>query len=75
MITSRGSPSPGDPLVLHIVALLVSAVVIYVACEWFVNAVEWFGAQFKVVAVAVGTILAAAGTWRPGRGGHDTIGP
>ncbi|HEY3718191.1 MAG TPA: sodium:calcium antiporter [Jatrophihabitantaceae bacterium] len=65
MITSRGSPSPGDPLVLHIVLLLVAAVVIYVACEWFVNAVEWFGAQFKVGAVAVGTILAAAGTALP----------
>ena len=50
---------------LHIVLLLVSAVVIYVACEWFVNAVEWLGAQFKVGAVAVGTILAAAGTALP----------
>jgi cation:H+ antiporter len=65
MITPLGSPSPGEPLVLHIVLLLVSAVVIYVACEWFVNAVEWFGAQFKVGAVAVGTILAAAGTALP----------
>jgi cation:H+ antiporter len=36
-----------------------------VACEWFVNAVEWFGAEFKVGAVAVGTILAAAGTAMP----------
>jgi cation:H+ antiporter len=51
--------------VLHIVLLLLSAVVIYVACEWFVNAVEWFGAQFKIGAVAVGTILAAAGTALP----------
>jgi cation:H+ antiporter len=65
VITSRGSPSPGEPLVLHIVLLLVSAVIIYVACEWFVNAVEWLGAQFKVGAVAVGTILAAAGTALP----------
>jgi cation:H+ antiporter len=51
--------------VLHIVLLLVCAVAIYVACGWFVNAVEWFGAQFKVGAVAVGTILAAAGTALP----------
>ena len=50
---------------LHIVLLLVSAVVIYLACEWFVNAVEWLGAQFKVGAVAVGTILAAVGTALP----------
>jgi cation:H+ antiporter len=41
------------------------AVVIYLACEWFVNAVEWFGVEFKVGAVAVGTILAAAGTALP----------
>ena len=50
---------------LHIVLLLVSAVLIYLACEWFVNAVEWLGAQFKVGAVAVGTILAAVGTALP----------
>jgi cation:H+ antiporter len=65
MIAPRGSPSPGVSLVLHIVLLLVSVVVIYVACEWFVNAVQWLGAQFEVGAVAVGTILAAAGTALP----------
>jgi cation:H+ antiporter len=40
-------------------------VVIYLACEWFVNAVEWLGARLKVGPVAVGTILAAAGTALP----------
>ncbi|MDQ1730671.1 MAG: cation:H+ antiporter [Pseudonocardiales bacterium] len=50
---------------IHVVLLLGCAVVIYLACEWFVNAVEWFGVEFKVGAVAVGTILAAAGTALP----------
>jgi cation:H+ antiporter len=51
--------------VVHIVLLLGSALVIYRACEWFVNAVEWLGVEFKVGAVAVGTILAAVGTALP----------
>ncbi|MDQ1718337.1 MAG: cation:H+ antiporter [Pseudonocardiales bacterium] len=50
---------------IHVLLLLGCAVVIYLACEWFVNAVEWFGVEFKVGAVAVGTILAAAGTALP----------
>jgi cation:H+ antiporter len=49
----------------HVVLLLVCAVVIYLACEWFVNAIEWLGAHLRVGAVAVGTILAAAGTALP----------
>jgi cation:H+ antiporter len=51
--------------VVHVVLLLVCAVVIYLACEWFVNAIEWLGAHLSVGAVAVGTILAAAGTALP----------
>jgi cation:H+ antiporter len=51
--------------VLHVVLLLACAVTIYFACEWFVNAVEWLGVQLKVGPVAVGTILAAAGTALP----------
>jgi cation:H+ antiporter len=50
---------------VHVVLLLACAVVIYLACEWFVNAVEWLGAHLRVGAVAVGTILAAAGTALP----------
>ncbi|MCW2571516.1 MAG: sodium/calcium exchanger rane protein [Frankiales bacterium] len=50
---------------IHIVLLLGCAVVIYVACEWFVNAVEWLGVRLKVGPIAVGTILAAAGTALP----------
>ncbi|MCW2609200.1 MAG: cation:H+ antiporter [Actinomycetota bacterium] len=50
---------------LHVVLLLGCAVVIYLACEWFVNAVEWLGVQLKFGPIAVGTILAAAGTALP----------
>jgi cation:H+ antiporter len=50
---------------LHVVLFLVCAVVIYLACEWFVNGVEWLGVRLKVGPVAVGTILAAAGTALP----------
>ncbi len=50
---------------VHVALLLVCAVVIYLACEWFVNAIEWLGAHLRVGAVAVGTILAAVGTALP----------
>ncbi|HEY5249245.1 MAG TPA: sodium:calcium antiporter, partial [Dermatophilaceae bacterium] len=49
----------------HIMLLLGCAVAIYFACEWFVNAVEWLGVRMKVGRLAVGTILAAAGTALP----------
>jgi len=51
--------------VLHVVLLLACAVTIYFACEWFINAVEWLGVELKVGPLAVGTILAAAGTALP----------
>jgi cation:H+ antiporter len=51
---------------LVIVALLLgSAVVIYLACEYFVNGVEWVGRKFAVGQQATGTILAAFGTALP----------
>jgi cation:H+ antiporter len=49
----------------HVLLLLACAVSIYLACEWFVNAVEWLGVRMKVGRLAVGTILAAAGTALP----------
>jgi len=49
----------------HVLLLLGCAVSIYFACEWFVNAVEWLGVQLKVGPLAVGTVLAAAGTALP----------
>ena len=50
---------------LHVVLLLACAIVIYLACEWFVNAVEWLGVRLKIGPIAVGTVLAAAGTALP----------
>jgi cation:H+ antiporter len=50
---------------IHVLLLLGCAVAIYVACEWFVNAIEWLGVRLKVGHVAVGSILAAAGTALP----------
>ena len=50
---------------IHVLLLLASAVAIYLACEWFVNAVEWLGRRLNVGSVAVGSILAAFGTALP----------
>lgn len=50
---------------LHVFLLIACAVAIYLACEWFVNAVEWLGVRLKVGNMAVGTVLAAAGTALP----------
>lgn len=49
----------------HFVVLILCAVAIYLACEWFVNAVEWLGQRLNVGKMAVGTILAAFGTALP----------
>jgi len=48
-----------------IAVLLGSAVVIYLACEYFVNGVEWVGRKMAVGQQATGTILAAFGTALP----------
>jgi cation:H+ antiporter len=45
--------------------LLGSAIVIYLACEFFVNGVEWVGRQLAVGQKATGTALAAFGTALP----------
>lgn len=50
---------------VHVALLLGCAVILYLACEWFVNAVEWVGVQLNVGPIAVGTILAAVGTALP----------
>lgn len=50
---------------IHVLLLLGCAVAIYLACEWFVNAVEWLGSRLKVGTLAVGTVLAAVGTALP----------
>jgi cation:H+ antiporter len=53
------------PLFLTIALLLGSAAVIYLACEYFVNGVEWVGRKLSVGGQATGTILAAFGTALP----------
>jgi cation:H+ antiporter len=53
------------PLLPTIALLLASAVVIYLACEYFVNGVEWVGRKLAVGGQATGTILAAFGTALP----------
>jgi cation:H+ antiporter len=52
--------------ILHALGLLLaSAAAIYLACEYFVNGVEWFGRKVGVSQNAVGTVLAAFGTALP----------
>jgi cation:H+ antiporter len=54
-----------NPLILTVALLLGSAAVIYLACEYFVNGVEWVGRRFAVGEQATGSILAAFGTALP----------
>src|SRR5438552_4376474 len=49
----------------HLVLLVGAAGAIYLACEWFLNAVEWLGVELSVSRIAVGTLLAALGTALP----------
>ncbi len=58
-------PAPSVVGMIHVLLLVVCAVAIYLSCEWFVNAIEWLGVRMKVGGMAVGTILAAAGTALP----------
>lgn len=51
--------------IVHIALLLGCAIAIYLACEWFVNAVEWLGVRLNMGTLAIGTILAAIGTALP----------
>ena len=53
------------PIVTTVVLLLGSAAVIYLACEFFVNGVEWVGRKLAVGQQATGSILAAFGTALP----------
>jgi cation:H+ antiporter len=54
-----------NPLLVTVALLLGSAAVIYFACEFFVNGVEWVGRKLSVGSTATGTILAAFGTALP----------
>lgn len=52
-------------MLIHFVTLVSCAIVIYLASELFVNAVEWLGVRLKMGTLAIGTILAAIGTALP----------
>src|SRR6201994_3051717 len=54
-----------SPMILTVALLLGSAAVIYVACEFFVNGVEWVGRRFAVGEQATGSILATFVTALP----------
>jgi cation:H+ antiporter len=61
-----GFHTPGPMhMLLTLFFFIASAVAIYLACEFFVNGVEWVGCRLKLGATAVGTILAAFGTALP----------
>ena len=52
-------------MLITLLLFLLSAIAIYLACEYFVNGIEWCGHHFNMGATAVGTILAAFGTALP----------
>jgi cation:H+ antiporter len=52
-------------MALTVLLFLGSAVAIYLACEFFVNGVEWVGQRLAMGQTATGTILAAFGTALP----------
>ena len=52
-------------MLLTFTLLIASAITIYLACELFVNGVEWFGRKMGLGETATGTILAAFGTALP----------
>ena len=52
-------------MILTIVYLLAAAAVIYLACEAFVNGVEWLGMKLGLTQTVTGTLLAAFGTALP----------
>ncbi|MBC3927317.1 sodium:calcium antiporter [Undibacterium sp. CY21W] len=50
---------------LTLILFFSSAGAIYLACEYFVNGIEWFGRRLNLGATAVGSVLAAFGTALP----------
>ena len=52
-------------MLLTLLLFLGSAVAIYLACEYFVNSIEWCGKHMNLGATAVGSVLAAFGTALP----------
>ena len=52
-------------MLLNVLMLVVSIAIILVACELFVNGIEWLGKKLNLGEGAVGSILAAVGTALP----------
>ena len=52
-------------MLFSVFVLLACAGVIYAACEFFVNGVEWLGHRLNLGETATGTVLAALGTALP----------
>jgi cation:H+ antiporter len=52
-------------MLLTLLLFLLSAGIIYLSCEYFVNGIEWLGQKLNIGATATGTILAAFGTALP----------
>ncbi len=52
-------------MLLTLALFLGSAALIYFACEYFTNSVEWCGRHMNLGATAVGSVLAAFGTALP----------
>jgi cation:H+ antiporter len=52
-------------MLLTLIWFCLSAVAIYIACEYFVNGIEWCGKRLNLGATAVGSVLAAFGTALP----------
>jgi cation:H+ antiporter len=58
-------PGPETFMLLTSLLFFISAIAIYLACEYFVNSIEWCGHHLNMGATAVGTVLAAFGTALP----------
>lgn len=57
--------APKVSVLLSVVLFLVCAGLIYLACEYFVNGVEWVGRRMNLGETTTGTVLAAFGTALP----------
>ena len=52
-------------MIITFLVMIASAIIIYIACELFVNGIEWVGKAFNISQSAVGSVLAAFGTALP----------
>ena len=58
-------PVTNEIMLVTLILFFASAIAIYLACEFFVNGVEWVGKRLNFGQTAVGTVLAAFGTALP----------